>query len=94
MKNTKVNQSIIKIVGLLGEFPTKKRKDFQFELLKNGYKEDTNSADCNNILKDIFYPDFRGLMFVKNDDKNENELLSRRFYSEEKKRNHDEQKTL
>ena len=85
MKNTKVNQSIIKIVGLLGEFPTKKRKDFQFDLRKNGYKEDTNSADSNNILKDIFYPDFRGLMFVKNDNKSENELLSRRFYSEEKK---------
>ena len=82
MKNIKVSQSIIKIIGLLGEFPRPQRIKFQFDLLKNGYKEDTNSADPLNKLKDIFYPDFRGLMFLKNDDKKEDELLSRRFYVE------------
>jgi hypothetical protein len=84
MNNINVKHSIIKIVGLLGEFPTPERISFQFELLKNGYIEDTHYADRNNILKDVFYPDFRGLMFVKNDDKKEDELLSRRFYSEVK----------
>jgi len=81
MKNTKINHSIIKIIGLLGEYPTPLRKLFQVDLIKNGYKEDSGDADSNKILKDIFYPDFRSLMFTKNDDKNDEELLSRRFCS-------------
>jgi len=80
MTNTKVNHCLIKIVGLLGEYPTPKRKAFQTDLLKNGYKEDSGSADSEKILKDIFYPDFRSLLFIKNDDKIDEELLSRRFY--------------
>lgn len=85
MTNTKVNHSLIKIIGLLGEYPTPKRKAFQTDLLKNGYKEDSGSADSEKILKDIFYPDFRSIMFIKNDDKNDEELLSRRFCSKETK---------
>jgi len=85
MTNTKVNHSLIKIVGLLGEYPSPKRKLFQKVLLKDGYKEDGGSEGLNKILKDIFYPDFRSLMFIKPDDKNDEELLSRRFYSEEEK---------
>ena len=85
MIDTKINHSIIKIVGLLGEYPTSLRKSFQFDLVKNGYKEDVGSANSEKILKDIFYPDFRSLMFIKNDDKNDVELLSRRFYSDEAK---------
>ena len=85
MIDTKINHSIIKIVGLLGEYPTSLRKSFQIDLVKNGYKEDVGSANSEKILKDIFYPDFRSLMFIKNDDKNDVELLSRRFYSDEAK---------
>jgi hypothetical protein len=84
MKEVRVNYSMIKIIGLLGEYPTTKRKAFQNGLLKNGYKEDAGSIDSEKILKDVFYPDFRSLMFIKNDDKNDEELLSRRFYSKEK----------
>jgi hypothetical protein len=86
MKEVRVNHSMIKIIGLLGEYPTTKRKAFQNGLLKNGYKEDAGSIDSEKILKDIFYPDFRSLMFIKNDDKNDDELLSRRFYSKESKK--------
>lgn len=86
MTNTKVNHSLIKIVGLLGEYPTPKRKLFQNDLLKNGYKEDGGSVGLNKILKDIFYPDFRDLMFIKPDNKIDVELLSRRYYSESSKK--------
>jgi hypothetical protein len=85
MTNTKVNHSLIKIIGLLGEYPTPKRKSFQNDLLKNGYKEDEGSVGLNKILKDVFYPDFRSLMFIKPNEKNDEELLSIRFYSEVKK---------
>ncbi len=85
MIDTKINNSIIKIVGLLGEYPTKKRKLFQNQLLKNGYKEDAGSAESEKILKDIFYPDFRSLMFIKKAVEKDEELLSRRFRSEELK---------
>ena len=85
MTNTKVNHSLIKIIGLLGEYPTPIRKLFQIELLNNGYKEDSGNTNSEKILKDIFYPDFRSIMFTKNDEKNDTELLSRRFFSEQKK---------
>ena len=85
MKNTKINHSMIKIIGLLGEYPIPLRKLFQVDLIKNGYKEDSGDADSKKILKDIFYPDFRSLMFTKNDDKDDEELLSRRFYIETSK---------
>jgi hypothetical protein len=80
MIDTKVNHSIIKIVGLLGEYPSPERKKIQISLREVGYKEDGGSEDTKRILKDIFYPDFRNLMFIKNDEKNDEELLSRRFY--------------
>lgn len=83
MTTTKVNHSLIKIIGLLGEYPTSRRKSFQNVLLKHGYKEDGGSSVLKKILKDIFYPDFRNLMFIKSDDKSEDDLLSRRFYSNE-----------
>jgi hypothetical protein len=80
INSLKINHSLIKIIGLLGEYPTTKRKLFQDDLINNGYKEDGGTTDSKKILKDIFYPDFRSLMFIKNDDKNDEELLSRRFY--------------
>lgn len=80
MNNIKVTHSIIKIVGLLGDYPTKKRKVFQHDLLKSGFKEDGGTKDSNKFIKDLFYSDFRSLMFIKYDDKYDEELLSRRFY--------------
>jgi hypothetical protein len=53
MKEKKVNHSIIKIIGLLGEYPKSLRKLFQNDLLKNGYKEDGGSVGLNKILKDM-----------------------------------------
>ena len=79
MKEIKIQHHLIKIVGLLGEFPQAKRKQYQNELLKKGYKEDVGSYDLYKILKDVFYPDFRNMMFIKTDDESENNLLSRRF---------------
>jgi hypothetical protein len=80
MTDLAINQHLIKIIGLLGEYPDKKRRKAQFDLRSQGFKEDTGSKELSTILKDVFYPDFRNLMFIKSDDKQENELLSRRFY--------------
>lgn len=92
MSYPNVNKCIIKIVGLLGVYEEKARVDFQRKLLKeNNYFEeyrpeilkvsDSFSLDPAEILKDQYYPEFRDIMFFKN---NENhELLCRRFVSKQ-----------
>jgi len=81
----KVNNYIVKIIGLLGDYPTKERLQFQNKLIANGYHEDEASPELKSTLKDIFYREFREIMFVKRDDKKASELLSRRFSA-----NHDD----
>ncbi len=75
----KVNNHIIKIVGLLGVYPQKQRIAYQHKLLQINYKEDDASPEVKRFLKDQYYKDFREIMFEKRDNSEENSLLSRRF---------------
>lgn len=77
MKNTIVNTSIIKIVGLLGDLPKKSKSNEHNSLLNTGYyiEKFPTKADGNkdnqavNFLKDYFYPEFRNIMFFDTSDK-------------------------
>jgi hypothetical protein len=75
MIDTKANHSIIKILGLLREYPDSERKKIQISLCKLGYKNDGGSEETKKNLKDIFYPDFRSLLFIKNHEKNHEEEI-------------------
>lgn len=57
-KYPEIENSIIKIVGLLEEQP-----GLQSVLEKNGYLMEELSPENSEFLKDYFYPDFRNLMF-------------------------------
>jgi len=93
MSHPKINNCIIKIVGLLGVYDNTSRVDFQKKLRKNNkYSEDnrpeivkvseTFSKDPAALLKDQYYPEFRDIMYFKS---NENkELLCRRFICKQK----------
>jgi len=68
----KVNSSIIRIVGLLGEIP-EKSSDKLFQKFRDiGYRRDlypvdpTGKKDLRSVqfLRDYFYPDFRNIMFL------------------------------
>ncbi|NQU84380.1 MAG: hypothetical protein HQ541_01345, partial [Mariniphaga sp.] len=71
-KYPKIQNSIIKIVGLLEEKP-----GLQAALLKNEYLREELSDEHSNFFKDYFYPDFRNLMFFKH-----NRINNRRFKKE------------
>jgi len=59
-KDPKIQNSIIKIVGLLEE-----KQGLEFSLSTNGYLREKFSDEHSNFFKDYFYPDFRNLMFFK-----------------------------
>ena len=93
MSHPKINNCIIKIVGLLGVYDNASRVDFQKKLLKDKkYSEDHRpeivkisdafSIDPATLLKDQYYPEFRNIMFFKS--KENNELLCRRFICKQK----------
>ena len=93
MSNPKINNCIIKIVGLLGVFDNTTRVDLQRKLCKdNKYSEDyrpeilkisdTFSFDPSSLLKDQYYPEFRDIMYFKSKEKKE--LLCRRFICKQK----------
>jgi len=93
MSHPKINNCIIKIVGLLGVYDNTSRVDFQKKLLKNNkYSEDhrpevvkisdTFSLDPAALLKDQYYPEFRDIMYFKS--KANKELLCRRFICKQK----------
>lgn len=97
MYHGQVNSALIKIVGLLGDFPKKEMSLYQKKLIANGFVADDypvkNEDDkvkrdliLEKSLKDLFYPDFRDIMFMKSNNENNNrKLLSRRYKNEEKK---------
>ena len=84
----KVNYSIIKIIGLLGESDKKRANKFYNTLQQNHFVQDffpvkddgKEDIDGEKFLKDYFYPDFRSLMFISSD-RSEN----KRFISNELK---------
>ena len=45
-----VQYHIIKIVGLLGDYPKKKRISFQHSVLKSGYREQVESEDVKKMF--------------------------------------------
>ena len=71
-KYPKIQNSIIKIVGLLEELP-----GLQASLEKNEYLREELAEEQANFFKDYFYPDFRSLMFFKH-----NRIKNRRFKKE------------
>ena len=71
-KYPKIQNSIIKIVGLLEEKP-----GLQDSLLKNEYVREELSDEQSNFFKDYFYPDFRNLMFSEH-----NRINNRRLKKE------------
>lgn len=72
MENLKIQNSIIKIVGLLEE-----REGLEVSLLANGYVPEESSDEYTSFFKDYFYPDFRNLMFFKH-----SRINNRRFKKE------------
>ena len=71
-KYPKIQNSIIKVVGLVEE-----KEDFQDILEKNQYLREELSHDNSIFLKDYFYPDFRSLMFS-----NHSRVNNRRYKKE------------
>jgi hypothetical protein len=69
---SKINSSIIRIVGLIGEVGQKEQKKFYSKLLKRGFVQDcfplTGEGDhdtkTEQFFKDYFYPEFREIMFL------------------------------
>ena len=72
----KVNSSIIRIVGLLGEIPEKSADKLFQKFRDAGYHRDLYPVDTNGakdgrslqFLKDYFYPNFRNLMFLRDNE--------------------------
>ena len=94
MYHSQVNAVQIKVVGLLGDFTKKEAADYQKKMTSHGFYLDDypiineqNSIRKNekleNGLKDLFYPDFRNVMFLKNQN-DERKLLSRRYINNTK----------
>ncbi len=75
LKYPEIENSIIKIVGLLEEQP-----GLQSVLEKNGYLMEELSPENSEFLKDYFYPDFRNLMFFDH-----KQVDNRRYKKEIKK---------
>jgi ABC-type multidrug transport system fused ATPase/permease subunit len=78
----KINSSIIRIVGLIGEIGQKDQKNFYSNLVRRGYVQDcfpvTNEQEkdfeTEQFFKDYFYPEFREIMFLTPSDS-----LNKRF---------------
>ena len=91
MYNSKVNTVSIKIVGLLGDFSKKEDAIYHQKLTINGFAVDdyptvikndiiTRDENLEKGLKDLFYPDFRNIMFFNSRNQNEeSRLLGRRY---------------
>ena len=97
----KVNSSIIRIVGLLGEIPEKSADKLFQKFRDAGYHRDLYPVDTNGakdgrslqFLKDYFYPNFRNLMFLKDNEdetfryiKLDNRTVSLTYGRDERKR--------
>jgi hypothetical protein len=97
----KVNSSIIRIVGLLGEIPEKSADKLFQKFRDAGYHRDLYPVDANGakdtrslqFLRDYFYPNFRNLMFLKDNEdetfryiKLDNRTVSLTYGRDERKR--------
>ena len=75
----KINKSIIKIVGLLGDFNKKNTQQQYQEFINSGYSRDviptrdlTEKQEASKrFLKNTFYPEFRDMMFLGQTDSQE-----------------------
>jgi hypothetical protein len=70
-----IKNSIIRIVGLLGEVKDKDLKTYVSKFTNIGYERDLypieeskKSEKSIQFLRDYFYPDFRKIMFLEDDD--------------------------
>ncbi len=69
----KVNSSIIRIVGLLGEIPEKSSNKLFKKFIDAGYRRELYPVDASGnkdnrqiqFLRDYFYPNFRNIMFLR-----------------------------
>ena len=72
----KINSSIIRIIGLLGEIPEKSVNILFTKFQKNGYKRENYPLDNQGkkdyksiqFLRDYYYPGFRKIMFLQDND--------------------------
>jgi hypothetical protein len=94
----KINNSIIKIVGLLGSLEKKSAQKQYKTFLDAGYQRDLYPLDedgnkdifGNQFLRDYFYPDFRKIMFLDDTDEgnsrfiNESKLRVDLYYKKDK----------
>jgi hypothetical protein len=68
----KINKSIIKIVGLLGDFNKKSARLKYNQFINNGYKRELipeiniskEEAESKRFFKNSFYPEFRDMMYL------------------------------
>ena len=85
MQQIKTNGGIIKIVGLLGAYSGTKRLELQQKLLSGNKFTEESGSEINSKLKDQYYPEFRNIMFYKDNSRNPGaELLCRRYICSEK----------
>ena len=78
----KINSSIIRIVGLIGEVSKNEQKSFYLKLRDRGYVQDCfpltdegkHDFQTEKFFKDYFYPGFREIMFLT-----PNDSLNKRF---------------
>lgn len=75
----KINKSIIKIVGLLGDFNKKNTQQQYQEFINSGYSRDViptrdlteKQEDSKRFFKNTFYPEFRDMMYLGQADSQE-----------------------
>jgi hypothetical protein len=68
MGTKKINSAIIRIVGLIGDQPVKAGQSIEEKLQSTGYIIDKGPDEkLRKLLKDIFYPDFRNIMFLRHE---------------------------
>jgi hypothetical protein len=95
----KVNSSIIRIIGLLGEIPEKSVNILFTKFQKNGYVRENYPLDNQGkkdyrsiqFLRDYYYPGFRKIMFLQDNDdeilrciKSDKILVSIKYHNKEK----------
>jgi hypothetical protein len=79
----KINNSIIRIVGLLGDFNKKNTQQQYQEFIKSGYSRDllsdVNATEAEEIskrfFKNTFYPEFRDMMYLGRIDSEEKRFV-------------------
>ncbi len=64
-ENLIVSNGLVKIVGIF-EFQTSTRKHID-KIKSDGFKKETLTEDEKKIYKDYFYPEFRDMLFTKNE---------------------------